>query len=355
MSVRDDILGLRSSIGLALCMQLLSAAVNAASSLPELGNLPGPQAATADAETCQQLQQNFDIDLKEVVKAGCKPSDQQISKLMDNPVGNLVLLFNQYDYTALKGPNSNGTRYLGRYSFMPTFPISLGEDWNLINRIPMAYVSAPINQDAGNLAGLSPNEILASPDFHSVVQDPFERTSGFGDLGYVGVASPKAPIRLDNGAKLVWGVGATALFPTASEDVLGQGKYSLGPTAVLAYMSEDWLLGAFPQHWWSVAGDDDRSDVSLTNLQYFIQRVIPGDAQWHVGMSPNVTVNWKAESGNQVTFPIGLGASRLVKLGDLPIRIGAEVQYSAIHPDDQIASRWNFRLTIVPVIPTFLF
>ncbi|BCQ61860.1 hypothetical protein PBOI14_36100 [Pseudomonas sp. Boi14] len=233
-------------------------------------------AAKGDPETCRQLQENFDIDLKQVVKAGCEPSTEQIAKLMDNPVGNLVLLFNQFDYTALKGPHSNGTRYLGKYSFMPTFPISLGEDWNLINRLPISYVSAPVNRKAGNLMGLSPYEVLSDRDFPALIEDPFQRTSGFGDLAYVGVFSPKEPLRFAGGGKLVWGVGPTAMFPTAEQDVLGTGKYSLGPAFVAAYLGPDWTLGVFPQHWWSVAGDGRRKDVSLSNIQYFIQRALPG-------------------------------------------------------------------------------
>lgn len=117
---------------------IASCSVSAAN-LPDLGSTTA--APKADPETCHRLQQDFDIDLKQVVKAGCEPSSEQIAKLMDNPVGNLVLLFNQFDYSALKGPHSNGTRYLGKYSFMPTFPISIGDDWNLINRLPVSYVS----------------------------------------------------------------------------------------------------------------------------------------------------------------------------------------------------------------------
>lgn len=336
----------------SLTLLLASAANHAASELPALG---AAAPAKADSATCQKLQQNFDIDLKEVVKAGCEPSTAQIAKLMDNPVGNLVMLTNQFDYTALKGPNSNGTRYQGKYSFMPTFPVSLGEDWNLINRLPITYVSAPVNRKAGGLIGHSAGEILGDPDFPEVVQDPFDRTSGFGDLTYVGVFSPKQPIHFDGGGKLVWGAGPTAMFPTAEEDVLGTGKYSLGPAFVAAYLGPEWTLGVFPQHWWSVGGDGDRKDVSLTNIQYFIQKVIPGPAQWRVGMTPNVTVNWEAQSGNKVTFPIGIGAGRIFNFGKLPVRITGEMQYSVIHPDDQISSRWNFRLNITPVIPTFMF
>jgi hypothetical protein len=40
--------------------------------------------------------------------------------------------------------------------------------------------------------------------------------------------------------------------------------------------------------------------------------------------------------------------------GKLPVRISGEIQYSAIHPDDLISSRWNFRLSFIPVIPTFM-
>lgn len=228
-------------VNLPLCGAMLSGIACAAGNLPALGSAPAQPVAKGDPETCHRLQQDFDIDLKKVVAAGCDPSTEQIAKLMDNPVGNLVLLFNQYDYTALKGPNSNGTRMLGKYSFMPTFPISLGEDWNLINRLPISYVSAPVNHKAGNLIGMGPNEILNDRgDFASVVQDPFDRTSGFGDLAYVGVFSPKEPIRFAGGGKMVWGFGPTAMFPTASQDVLGTGKYSLGPAFVAAYLGEDW-------------------------------------------------------------------------------------------------------------------
>ncbi len=43
---------------------------------------------------CAELTSRLDIDLKEVVRAGCEPSPAQLSKLMDNPVGNLVLIEN---------------------------------------------------------------------------------------------------------------------------------------------------------------------------------------------------------------------------------------------------------------------
>ena len=69
-------------------------------------------------------------------------------------------------------------------------------------------------------------------------------------------------------------------------------------------------------------------------------------------MGPNVLIDWDADSGNKVTFPVGLGVSKTTLLfGKLPIRIGGEVHYAAIQPDDA-SQTWLFRLYFVPVVPS---
>jgi len=100
---------------LTLCSMLFSGFTFASGDLPTIGSTPvQPVVAKGDAETCHRLQQDFDIDLKKVVAAGCDPSTEQIAKLMDNPVGNLVLLFNQVDYTALKAPEQQWHAHVGQ-------------------------------------------------------------------------------------------------------------------------------------------------------------------------------------------------------------------------------------------------
>ncbi|MGE5838778.1 MAG: hypothetical protein ACM34H_02515, partial [Deltaproteobacteria bacterium] len=289
--------------------------------------------------------------------AGCTPSQAQIAKLLDNPVGNFVAVPFQYDHITLEGPRTDGTKTLQRLQITPTFPLSLGSDWNLINRVVFPFLSAPINKDLGNYIGMAPGTIISDPSFPGVLADPYDRTNGFGDIVYVGVVSPKKPIKIEStGGAVIWGIGATSMLPTASEDVLGTGKYSLGPTAVAAYLGPEWTLGVFPQHWWSVGGDSNRGDVNLTNIQYFLYYAPPWDpeAQWRIGMSPNIYINWRAE-GDKAPLPIGLGIGRMFEIGKLPVRVDIEVDYSVIHPDDKIGSRWDFRLYFTPVIPTFLF
>jgi hypothetical protein len=77
------------------------------------------------------------------------------------------------------------------------------------------------------------------------------------------------PIEVGGGGKLVWGAGFDLGNPTASEGILGTGKWLGGPSALGVYLGSKWKVGALVQHFWDLAGDDDQADVNLTNLQYF--------------------------------------------------------------------------------------
>jgi hypothetical protein len=324
--------------------------------------IAGPRAGAQEAPSakspeCAALERDLFIDLKVVVKAGCTPSPAQIAKLLENPVANFVSIPLQYDYITVKGPPINDTKALQRLQVTPTFPIRLGSDWNLINRIVFPVIGVPFNKGFGDCVGMAATELLSCPSLPGALQDPYDRTGGFGDMVYVGVVAPRESIKVEStGGVLIWGVGATSMLPTASEDVLGTGKYNLGPTGVVGYLGKEWTAAVFPQHWWSIAGNRDRSDVNLTNIQYFVYYAPPGlnpNAAWRIGMSPNISINWTA-SGDRLTFPIGLGVSRMVNVGPLPVNIDFEVDYSVIRPSDKPGSRWNARFYFVAVIPTFV-
>jgi hypothetical protein len=92
----------------------------------------------------------------------------------------------------------------------------------------------------------------------------------------------------------------------------------MGPAGVLGYLGEKYIVGLFPQQWWSMAGPGSNT-ISQLNLQYFASYFLSNG--WSVGTSPSMLVNWYAhESGNMVTFPIGLSLSKVQRLGRLPVR-----------------------------------
>jgi hypothetical protein len=286
-----------------------------------------------------------------------------MSALMDNPLGNVAMLFTQIDITKLENPTFDESDYKYNYMGIAQFPKGLGENWNLINRVIWNVPSMPVDQgkidDASDRLerqlGSGEGPIVFPPTDTDIAPiDLFSgRTTGFGDMYYNGLFSPKKGYKTESGASLLWGLGFNLGFPTATEDILGTGKWLAGPSGLGVYLGPKWKIGALVQQYWDYAGDSDRDDVSLMNLQYFIFYSL--DDVTSIGAAPNIIANWEQDSDNRWTVPIGLGISRTFQFGKLPVRLGAEVHYSIIQPDDTVGQEWNFRFYVIPAVPSALF
>jgi hypothetical protein len=178
------------------------------------------------------------------------------------------------------------------------------------------------------------------------------RTTGFGDMYYVGLLSPKEGIKHETGGSSVWGVGGDLAFPTATDDVLGSGKWSAGPAALYAYLGPKWKIGALWQQYFSFAGDSDRPDVNVSNIQYFVYYSI--DEVTSIGAGPNIIADWEQDSGDRWTVPIGIGINRTFQFGKVPVRIGIEFHYSVVRPDN-LGAEWDLRFFVIPAVPAALF
>lgn len=149
------------------------------------------------------------------------------------------------------------------------------------------------------------------------------------------------------------------IFPTANDDALGSGKYQLGPAAVLFRLAPEFgtgrldslNAGVVAQHWWSVGGDDDRADVSQTNIQYFLNYRLSPTKQ--VGMQPTIEIDWEADSDNRYSVPIGLGYSDTFRIGRIPLQWRVEAQYYVIRPDD-FGQDFSLQFSIAPILPSLL-
>jgi hypothetical protein len=245
-----------------------------------------------------------------------------VSKQLNNPVADLWALNFQFNRYYLQGSATDRTREQDLMNFQPVLPVHLTKEWNLITRPVIPF-------------------IFSLPDFEP--GKGWDETSGLGDVGVVSLLSPA---KLTSG--LIYGAGPTFIFPTATNDAIGQGKYQAGPAAVGVYMGKEWIFGALAQQWWSFAGDGDRESTSQANIQYFIQYLF-GD-HWQIGMTPNILIDWKEDQKNRFTVPVGLGIGKLVMIGPLPVKFTAEVDYMVVHPDD-FGQHWGIRFQIIPVLP----
>jgi hypothetical protein len=173
-----------------------------------------------------------------------------------------------------------------------------------------------------------------------------DRKSGFGDIQLVSILGPSRT------SGWLWGIGPTFIFPSASNDALGQGKWQAGPAAVAGYLGSKWTAYLVAQQWWSFSGEDDRPRTRQLQLEYVLLRSLPND--WVIGMQPSMEVDWTESGGNKVLFPIGAGVGKTVRIGNLPVQIWVEADYYPVRPDDLSAPRWGIDIQIIPVIGEIL-
>jgi len=134
--------------------------------------------------------------------------------------------------------------------------------------------------------------------------------SGLGDTTQSFFFSPKAP----TAGGWIWAVGPVGFYPTASNSALGRKKWGLGPSVLLLSQANGWTYGALANHIWSVAGNDDRPDLSETFLQPFVSYTSPSATG--ISLNTESIYDWKSD---QWTVPINLGVSQLVKFGAQPV------------------------------------
>lgn len=276
-------------------------------------------------------------DAEEESAAAEGPTKEQIAEAINNPLGNLWILFTQTDVMWFEGDRTSDTRTGTSTKFMPVMPVKLTEDWSLILRPVFQYnsfeVPSGIDITSGGLTRRSRRR-GNSPEFE------FGRESGLGDtILMTSFSNQTTP-------PWVFGFGPTFMFPTATDDALGTEKWAVGPSVLGFYIGEKWIIGGVVQHWWSYAGKGDRDAVNLTDLQYVVRyRLTP---ETNIGFGPNIQYDW---DNDELTLPVGLGGDTLIMLGKLPVKVGAEFYYYADKPDD-FGPEWTIRLLFVPVIPS---
>ena len=164
--------------------------------------------------------------------------------------------------------------------------------------------------------------------------------SGIGDIVQSIFFSPKEP----TSGGIIWGVGPVFLVPTASEDVLGGEKWGIGPTAVALKQDGPWTYGMLVNHIESVAGEDNRADISASFVQPFVSYITK--TKTTIGFSSESTYDWE---GEQWSVPVNFTVNQLLKFGSQIIQVGGGVRYWADSPDNG-AEGWGARLQL-----TFLF
>jgi hypothetical protein len=233
----------------------------------------------------------------------------ELAKKLANPIASLISV--PFQNNTFYGIGShNGTQNV--MFFQPVVPIKLNDHINLITR----YILPIITQY--NVTG--------------------ENTSQSG-LGDATISAFFSPSQTKNG--LTWGVGPAFLVPTATNTYLGNGKFGIGPTAVALKQANGFTYGALINQIWSVAGQEDRANVSQMFVQpFFIYNWKSGAG---IGIVGSITQDWmNKNTATTITIPV----SGITKLGKqiVQLAVGPQIPVSGTNKPD---FGWRAQLTLI--------
>jgi hypothetical protein len=237
-----------------------------------------------------------------------------LAKASQNPVADMISIPFQNQFNFGIGPN-NVMGYI--MEFEPVIPLHLSEDWHLITRTITPVINVP-----------SP-----APGVPSAF--------GLGDISPTLFLSPAKP------GKFTWGLGPVLSFPTATDSLLGTGKWSAGPSAVGLVMPGHWVIGALVSQQWSFAGWGD-NNVSSFLVEPFINYNLTN--HWYLTTSPIITANWEASGDDRWTVPLGGGVGKIIKLGGkLPVNVQLAAYANVVKPD--FGPDWQLRFQFSFLFP----
>lgn len=236
----------------------------------------------------------------------------ELAKKLANPIAALISVpfQNNTDYGI---GEFQGTR--NTLNFQPVIPIGISKNINMITRVVLPIMTQYNVTGAG------------------------EKQNGLGDAVVSAFFSPV------NAEKLTWGVGPALLIPTGTNNSLTTKKLGFGPTAVALKQINGWTIGGLINQIWSIAGNEERPDVS----QMFVQPFVVFNWKTGAGAGANIewTQNWKTGT---TTLWLNPTISALTSLGKQKTQFIFGPRLNLAAPDGGKAD-WGWRGGFIFLFP----
>ena len=217
-----------------------------------------------------------------VPAAQAEMSAEELAKLAQNPVGNLISVPFQNNTNFNFGPEKGTQNVL---NIQPVIPISIDSDWNIITRTIIPVISMP----------------ALGPGIGS--------TNGIGDMVVTAFLSPAVP------KGLIWGLGPVVQIPTNSSAELGNKNWGLGPSFVVLRIEHGnpWVYGVLVNNIWSLTSNKQGGAYNNGLIQPFVNYNFAEGLLSHQRTNPD-----RELEGRQ--WPAVDGAGRRRCGQDLPLR-----------------------------------
>lgn len=202
--------------------------------------------------------------------------------------------------------------------------------------------SFPFSLDNGNMVFFRPAvPILIDQPVFNTDSNEFEGESAFGDISF--------DLAYGITTKSGWAIasGAISSLPTATKEDVGTDRFTLGPELLVAKIGKNYVLGAYPNHQWDVAGSGD-TEVDLTTMQMF-GIWLPGGG-WNLGTQPILSYD---HVSSQATIPVNFTVGKTVIWNGRPWKLGVEFNVYT-EKADSLGPDWMIGFNIGPVVENVL-
>ncbi|WP_425087278.1 hypothetical protein [Stappia sp.] len=263
--------------------------------------------------------------ISELDTASDGPNDlsaDELAKQLNNPNSPLASLTLQNTTTFYSGTLPGADKQVGNtFLFQPVFPFPLTADGtrNFYIRPGFAFAT---NQPVPNATATG-----------------FTQEISLGDIGF-DVAVGQS---FDSGLIMVGGIqGTIPTFTTLSGE-----QFRLGPEALIAYLNDEGVVAAFPQHQWNVIGNGPA--YSTSTLELFALKFLGNG--WTAGTNPKINYDWEAD---QWTIPVNATVRKVVKFGNTPVQLAASFDYY-VEKNDNFGPDFGITFKITPTVPNFIY
>jgi hypothetical protein len=243
------------------------------------------------------------------------PADDsaELAKKLSNPIASLISVPFQANMDFSEGLTDSGNKMT--LNIQPVVPISITAGTNLIVRtiVPVIWQTDLLGDNSSQF--------------------------GLGDATQSFFFSPKKP----TAGGIIWGAGPVFLYRTGTNKFTTGKKWGAGPTIVVLKQFGPATVGFLGNHIWSVAGSNERPDISSSFLQPFVSYTTKRATTFSINTES--TYNWKTKEWK---VPINVSVSQLVRIGKQPVSFALGGRYYAWSPE--FGPDWGVRF-----VTTFLF